>query len=317
MAEVAQILVDPHHLFGPGKTVVRHDDQMRLRCGGVQRLQIAVDVAEILQHQLAHGFRRLGPGTGPQFRVQHMPSLMLDLVGAVQHQREQIRLVFLQQPQPHVEPLLVARQVAVHPLEQFFIRHQLADLAFTFKIPGQFLGVKAVKPLDPVIQRRRVHVAAQVFPADEARHQRTVDHRRRRHHREIQRDHRFAGPARHFPQGFDADIAGVIEGEEDVIAHVLKPDKIIDAMMPRRPPGHHRGPGRRGQRMVGAAQIGLVAARDQAGEIGHHHAFVIGAGQQRPQHGEGRAIKADQQGFRHGQIPFVPPACRPVTAARR
>ena len=95
---------------------------------------------------------------------------MLNLVSAIQHQGEQVRLVFLQQPKAHVEPLLVARQVAVNPLKQLFIRHQLADLAFALEVPGKLFWIELFKQLDPVIQACRVHIPAQVFPGHETGH---------------------------------------------------------------------------------------------------------------------------------------------------
>lgn len=150
MAQLLEVEVHPHDLLGAGEAVVRDDDEMRVGRGLVQCAEIAVHVAEVLQHELAHGPRGLCRAPGPERGIEHVPGLVLDLVGPVHHQREEVGLVLLQETQADVEPLLVARQVLVHPGEQLLVGHHVADRALALEVPGQLLRVEVLEGLDPI-----------------------------------------------------------------------------------------------------------------------------------------------------------------------
>ena len=281
--------------------MIRGHEDLGIRSGQAdQFFQIAIQAAEIVQAQRAQPQPVAIRLRGAQIGIEIGPGLMLDLVGAIEHDGHQRRLVLNQQLARHLEPEFLARQVIADPGRQIVAVHVLADLVLALEIPGQFLGVKTGNGLQARVESVRGHVAAQVLPGREAGDQAAAFQGRWRcHHREVERYYRALLAAGQTPERFTADIAEVIEGEEYLVLPVIDAHEVIDAVRAGIASGEQRSPGRRGQRVRGRAQRGAKARSHELAQEGHDYTLARPVTGQIVENVKSGAIQAKEQGASH------------------
>jgi hypothetical protein len=215
-----QVRVDAHDLGRGGEAVVGGEEHLHLGTGGGdQLLDEAVELAEVVEAEHAHALVVVAELAGLLLRVDVQPGLVLQLVDAVEHDRHQLGRLFAQQVVGDAEPLLLARQVVLHPVLAILVAQLLHRLLFLLEVPGELLRIEVGNGLQAVVQVVGRRVAPQMPPRNEAGdHEAVQVLGRRRGEGKVERGDLEPLAAGDRPDRLDPAIARVVERDVDLSA---------------------------------------------------------------------------------------------------